>query len=122
MINLSIRPDKVKELIQLIVDNEKAWDVVKTIHWQDTFLFIYDDRKSADVNTDFPNSEYNVNDFKSDATVAVKFQILSHNFKAFIKVDAVKVYLFWLLGVYFVDYQALSTMLTLDKRQRGDNK
>ena len=32
VMNFSTRSDKLEELIQLIVDNEKAWDVVKTIY------------------------------------------------------------------------------------------
>lgn len=32
MVNFSIRPDKVKKLIQLIVDDKKARDMVRTIY------------------------------------------------------------------------------------------
>lgn len=33
VVNFLTRPNKVKELIKLIVDNKKAWDVVETIYW-----------------------------------------------------------------------------------------
>lgn len=41
VVNFLIRPDKVEELIQLIVNDEEARNVIKTIHWQDTFPFTY---------------------------------------------------------------------------------
>ena len=107
MVNFSSRPDKVEELIQLIADDEEARDLVRTIYFQDTFPFTYDVRRSADVNSDYPNPGHNVDNFKSGATVAVEFQILSRNFKASKKVDAVKAYSFRLLGVYLVDDQCI---------------
>ena len=82
MVNFSTRPNKVKELIQLIVDNKEAQNVIRTIHWQDTFPFIYDIQKSADVNTYFPDSRHNIDDFKLGMTVVMEFQILLRNFKA----------------------------------------
>lgn len=90
--------------------------MVRTIYWQGIFLFIYDIWKSADVNINFPYLGHNVNDFKSSVIVAVEFQILLCNFKAFKKVDDVKAYLFWLLGIYFVNNPVQSRMLTLNKR------
>lgn len=33
VVNFSTKPDKVEELIQLIVDDEEARDVVRTIHF-----------------------------------------------------------------------------------------
>ncbi len=122
VVNFSTRPDKVQELIELISDDEEALDVVRTIYFQDTFPFTYDVRESADVNSDFPDPGYDVDDFKAGATVAVEFQILSRNFKASKKVDAVKAYSFRLLGVYLVDDPMHSTMLTPNKRQRGEDE
>lgn len=65
VVNFSTRPDKVEELIQLIADDEEARDVVRTIHFQDTFPFTYDVRGSADVNSNFPDPRHDVDDFKS---------------------------------------------------------
>lgn len=73
VVNFSTRPNKVEKLIQLIVDKEKAWNMMKTIYWQDRFLFTYDIWKSADVNTNFSDLEYNSNDFKSSITIAIEF-------------------------------------------------
>lgn len=101
--NFSTRPDKFEELIKLIVDVEETQDEVKTIYWQDIFLFTYDVWKSADINTDFPNLGHKFNNFNFGATIAMEFQILSCNFKASKKVDIVKAYSFWLLGIYFLD-------------------
>lgn len=70
MLNFSTRPDKVEELIQLIAGDEEARDVVRTIDFQDTFSFTYDVRRSADVNTDYLDPGHDVDDFRSDATVA----------------------------------------------------
>lgn len=82
VVNFSTRSDKVEELIQLIGNDKEAQDLVKTIYFQDSFLFTYDVRGSADVNSNYPNPGHNVNDFKSGATVAVEFQIILRNFKA----------------------------------------
>ena len=42
VINVLTRPDKIEELIHLIMYNKKTWNVIKTIYFQDIFLFIYD--------------------------------------------------------------------------------
>lgn len=60
----STRPDKVKELIQLIMDDKKAQDLTKTIHFQDTFLFTYNVWISVDVNSNFLDQKHNIDDFK----------------------------------------------------------
>ncbi len=122
VVNFSTRPNKVQELIELISDNEDALDMVRTIHFQDTFPFIYDVQESANVSSDFPDPGHDVDNFKAGAIVAVEFQILSRNFKASKKVDAVKAYLFRLLGVYLVDDLIHSTMSTPNKRQRGEDE
>lgn len=44
------------------------------------------------MDTNYPDLRHNVNNFKSDTKMAMKFQILLWNFKAFKKVDTVKVY------------------------------
>ncbi len=122
MVNFSTRPDKIQELLELISDDEEALDVVRTIHFQDTFPFTYDVRGSANVSSDFPDSGHNVDDFKVGAIVAVEFQILSRNFKASKKVDVVKSYSFGLLGVYLIDDLMHSTMSTPNKRQYEEDK
>lgn len=33
VLNLSKRPNKVEKFIQVIIDDKKAWDVVKTIYF-----------------------------------------------------------------------------------------
>ncbi len=122
VVNFSTRPDNVQELIELISDDKEALDVVRTIHFQDNFPFMYDIRESANVSSDFPDPGHDVDDFKAGATVAVEFQILSRNFKASKKVDAVKAYSFRLLGVYLVDDPMHSTMSTPNKCQCGEDE
>lgn len=73
VINFSIRLNKVKELIQLISNDKEALNVVRTIYFQDIFLFTYDVQKLADVNSDFFNPKHNVYNFKEGVIVAVKF-------------------------------------------------
>lgn len=89
-----MRPDRVEELIQFIADDKEAQDVVRTIYFQDIFLITYDIWGLADLNSNYPEPGHNINDFKSGARVAVEFQILSQNFKASKKFDAMKAYLF----------------------------
>ena len=122
VINFSIRPKKVKKLIEMITDDKEVRDIVQAIHLQDTFPFTYDMRKSAKVKDDYLNPEYNVDDFKAGTRVAVEFQIVLHNFKASKRIDAVKAYSFRLLGVYLIDKPTNSTISTLEKRRRGDNE
>lgn len=73
VINFWMRSDKVKKLIQLIADDKKAWDVIKTIYFQHIFPFIYDVWGLADRNSDYLDLGYDVNDFKSGTRVAVEF-------------------------------------------------
>lgn len=73
MVNFSTRLNKVEEFIKLIADDKEARDVVRTIHFQDNFLFTYDVCELADVNSNYSNSGHNVNNFKSGVTVAVEF-------------------------------------------------
>lgn len=90
--------------------------MIKTIYFQDIFLFTYDVRGSADVNSNYPDLGYDIDNCKLGATMTVEFQILLQNFKASKKVDVIKAYSFRLLGVYFVDNLVHSTMSTLKKR------
>lgn len=122
MVNFSTRPGKVQELIQLIGDDEEAQDIARAIHFQNTFPFTYDVRESAGVTSDFPDPGHEIDDFKSGATVAVEFQVLSRNFKTSKRVDTIKAYSFRLLGVYLVDDPMHSAMSTPDKRRRGDDE
>ena len=73
MVNFSTRPDKVQEFIELISNDKKALDVIKTIHFQDIFPFTYDVRELANVSSDFPNLGHNVDDYELGTTVAIKF-------------------------------------------------
>ena len=122
VISFSTRPEKVEELIELITDDEEVRDIVQAIHLQDTFPFTYDVRKSAKVKGDYPDPGHDVDDFKAGARVAVEFQIVSRNFKASKRIDAVKAYSFRLLGVYLIDEPTNSTISTPEKRRRGDDE
>lgn len=122
IVNFSTRPDKVEELIGLISGNEKVQDIVKIIHYQDTFPFTYNVRKTTDMDADYPNPGHDVDDFKNGSKVAVEFQIMSRNFKASKKVDAVKAFFFRLLGVYLIDNPIQTTVSTPEKRRRGENE
>ncbi len=117
-----MRPDKVEEFIHLIADNKKARDVINTIHFSDIFPFTYDLKRSADVNSDYPDPKHDVDNFKLSATVVVEFPILLQNYKVSKKVDAVKEYLFYVLGKYHVDNPIHSTILTSKKRQCRKDK
>ena len=68
-----MRPNRVEELIQLIADDEEAWDIVRTIYFQDIFLFNYDVWGLADINSNYPDPGHDVNNFKSGAIMAVEF-------------------------------------------------
>lgn len=122
VISFSTRSEKVEELIELITDDEEVRDIVQAIHLQDTFSFTYDVRKSAKVKGDYPDPGHDVDDFKAGARVAVEFQIVSRNFKASKRINAVKAYFFRLLGVYLIDEPTNSTMSTPEKRRRGDDE
>ena len=84
----------MEELIQLIKGDEEAQNVVKTIHFQNIFPIMYDFRRLADVDINYQDQGQNVNDFKSEIRMAIKFQILLQNFKTFKQIDVVKVYSF----------------------------
>lgn len=92
-------------------DDKEARDVVMTIYFQDIFSFIYSNRESAEVSSNFFDLGYDVDDFKAEATIAIEVQILLRNFKNFKKIDVMKPYLFWLLGVYLVNDPIYSIML-----------
>lgn len=122
MVNFSIRPNKVEVLIQLIVDDGETWDVIKTIYFQNTFPFTYDVWKLANINSNFLDVGHNDNDFKSNIIVVMEFEILLYKFKASKKVDVIKTYLFWLLGVSFLDDLVQSIMSISNKCQCTVNK
>lgn len=115
VVNFSIKPEKVKKLIKLVVNNDKAHDMIKTIYWQNIFLFIYEVQKSTDVNNNFSNQGHDVNDFKSDAIVVVEFKILLRNFKAFKKRDLVKTQ--FILAVWSISCWQSSIINIVDTRQ-----
>ena len=122
VVNFSTRPDKVEKLIQHIVNDKEDRNVVRIIYWREILSIIYDVWKSADVNNDFSNLRHIVNDFYLGMIVAVEFQILSCNFKAFKKVDNIKTYSFRLLEIYLVNDLMQSIMFILNKCQRRNNK
>lgn len=86
-------------------DDKEARDVVKTIYFQDIFSFTYSNRESAEVSSNFFDLRYDVDDFKAEATIAMR------NFKNSKKIDVMKPYLLWLLGVYLIDDPIYSIML-----------
>ncbi len=94
IVNFSTRSDKVKELIRLISENEEVQDIVKTIHYQDIFPFIYDVQNTTDVDADYPDPGHDVDKFKNGSREAVEFLIVSQNFKASKKLDVVKAFSF----------------------------
>lgn len=116
IVNFSMRPDKVKKLIELISRNEEVQDIVKTIHYQDIFPFTYNVRKTTNIDANYPNSSHDVNNFKNGSKVIVEFQIVSQNFKASKKIDAVKVFSFQLLGVYLID-NPIQTIVSIPKKR-----
>lgn len=90
VINFPTRPEKVQESDELNTDNKEVRDIVQAIHVQDTFPCTYGVWESADVNGDYPDPGHDVDGFKTEARVAVEFQLLSANVKASKKIDAVK--------------------------------
>lgn len=54
--------------------------------------------------------------------MAVEFQVNSKNFKTSKKIDAVKAYLFYLLGVYLVDNPSNESISNPKKRCPGGNE
>ena len=47
--------------------------------------------------------------------VTIKFQVVLHNVKVSKRINAIKVYLFQLLGVYLIDEPTKSTISTCEK-------
>lgn len=103
VINVSAKPDRVQELINLIEDDDEIKHTVQNLHDADTFPLRYDVCEETGVKNGFPDPGYDASVFKSGATVAVECQIYSRNFKASKKSDAVKAYSFRLLGLYLLD-------------------
>lgn len=109
-------------MINLISNDKKVQDIVQAIHIQDTFLFTYNICEKVRVNGDYPNPGHDINNFKAGAKVAIEFQVNSRNFKANKKIDVMKAYLFYLLGVYLVDDLNSKTMSTPEKWDLKDNE
>lgn len=63
-----------------------------------------------------------MHDFKARARVVIEFQIVSHNFKALKRIDAIKTYFFQFLGVYLIDKPTNNTISTLEKQRQRDDK
>lgn len=103
IVNFSTRPNKVEELIEFISGNKKVQEIVKTIHYQNTFLFTYNVQKTTDMDADYLDPGHDIDNFKNGLKVGIEFQMVSWNFKAFKKVDVVKAVSFRLLGVYPID-------------------
>lgn len=96
-------------LIELIAENEEVQDVVKAIHYQDTFPFTYDVRKSANMDADYPDPGHDVDDFKNESKVAIEFQVLSRKLQSFQKSRCRK-------GILFPTIRSIS-----DRRSRSVN-
>lgn len=67
------------------------------------------------INSNYLDPEYNVDNFKARRIVVIKFQILSHNFKTFKKIDIIKIYSSWLFEMYLIDNLMHLTMSTPNK-------
>ena len=76
---------KVKKLSQIISNNNKAQDIIKTIYYKDFFLFVYNIKRLVDINSHYLDSKYNVDNLKSGAIVVITFLILLSNLKTFQK-------------------------------------
>lgn len=85
-------------------------------------MFTYDVWKTTNIDTNNLNSGNDVDNFKNGSKVAIKFQIIFRNFKTFKKIDAVKTFSFWLLGIYLIDNTVQTTVSTPEKRWWGENK
>lgn len=53
IINISIKIDKIKKLIDLRISNEKIYDIVQIIHIQVLFPLKYNERKKSRVKRDY---------------------------------------------------------------------
>ncbi len=50
------------------------------------------------MSSDFPNPGHNIDNFKVEAIIAIKFQILLLNFKTSKKIDTMRTYLFCIMS------------------------
>lgn len=103
-------------MINLLKNDKEIWEIVQTIHCQDTFLFTYDIHKSINLKKDFLDSDHDVDDFKVRARIAMEFSLILRNFKAFKKIESIKANFFYLLGVYLIDKPSQS-MIFMPKKQ-----
>lgn len=115
IVNFFTRLDKVKELIKLINKNKEVKEIVQTIYYQNTFPFIYNMRKTTNLNIDYPDLSYNIDNFKNSSKVIVEFQIMSFNFKASKKVNAFKAFSFQLLRIYLINKPVQAMLSILEK-------
>lgn len=113
---MSTKPNIVYKFIDLIINNKKVYNIVLIIYIQDIFSFIYSVHKKIGVKRDYPGLDYNINNFKTGAKVAIEFQINSQNFKTTKKIDIVKIYLFRFLKVYLVDKPIKKTISIPEKQ------
>ncbi len=70
----------------------------------------------------YPNPGHDVDDFKNSSRVVVEFEIMSRNFKASKKVDAIKAFFFRLLGIYLINDPIQITVSTPEKQRQGEDK
>lgn len=75
-----------------------------------------------EIEKNYLNLAYDVDNFKARAKVAVKFQVNSRNFKTNKKIDALKIYLFCFLEVYLVDNSNNKNISTFNKYYPRDNE
>lgn len=98
-----------------IIDKDKRKDKVQGLLDKNIFLFTYDVCKSAKMNANFPNPGYKISNFHSRAMIIAEVQTHLSNFKNTKKINAIKAYLFCLLGVYLINAPATSIVSTLKK-------
>lgn len=85
-----IKPNNVQDLINLILNNKKIYDIVQVIYIQDTFFFTYNICEKAEIEENYQNPRHNIDNFKARAKLAIEFQINFRNFKTNKKINTVK--------------------------------
>lgn len=70
---MSRRPDKVQELMDLITNNKKFYDIIQVIYNQDIIFFTHHLHEKIEIKKNYLDLGYNINSFKFKVKVAVKF-------------------------------------------------
>lgn len=85
-------------------------------------MFIYNVHNLAKIKGEYPDRGHDVDNFKAEAMVAMKFQLVLKNFKASKKIDAMEVYFFFLLRVYLIENLVLLTISMPEKKCQKNNR